>query len=132
MSVTDIRRGRGGYQPRALDCEGTQSAELIEMLGIDYRRLEYWTQSGRVRAHYHLGGEIHERAAGIGSTACYLPDQVKIAGRIVALMSNGFRLEQAFQLATDYDVLKSTLAQLTYIDADMFEDQQREHWGEAR
>lgn len=122
MTVTPI-----GIEPvprTTIDCEGLQHLEVCNKTGITYQQLKVWTTAGRITCHYHLsGGKIVDRGSP-GTTACWPLDQVKIIGRVAALLRRGFGLMHAFELATDLEAVSAALRELAYIQADFFEEQE--------
>jgi hypothetical protein len=122
-TVTHIRQDRP--TPHVFDCEGVGFDEILQLTGITYRQLDYWTASGRIKAHWHKGGKVFSKPAGSGSVAHWMPDQVAIIGRVAALLRCGFELVHAFQLATDLQAVSGVLAELTYIQADLMEEEER-------
>lgn len=120
MTVTQLKQ-----QPEHRvfdDCEGMQYAEILEKARITYRKLTYWTDSGRVKNHYHVKGMIVSHG-GSGSIACWLPDQVKLIERVAALLRRGFEVDHAFILATNLHATEAALCELTYIQADLLEEE---------
>ena len=120
MTVTELK------QHRIFDCEGLQSSEILERIPITYRQLDFWTRSGRLTCHYHSKGKIiTDGKGGSGSTACWLPDQIKIIGRVLKLIECGFDLGRSFELATSHDAVLAVLNEIRYIDLDLVEDKRR-------
>jgi len=111
------------HEKRVFDgCDGMQYEEVLDRAGCTYRQLVYWSQSGRVKAHYHVGGKITTKG-GSGRIACWSPEQAKIVERVAALLRRGFELEHSFILATNLQAVAATLSELTAIQADLLEEQ---------
>lgn len=71
------------------------ASEVLELIpGLTYKRLEWWTGTGRIKA-------IPSRHIGSGHHREYALDQVAVISRIFRLVQLGFNLNAAHQMATD-------------------------------
>jgi hypothetical protein len=123
MTVTPI-----GVKPvprTTIECEGLQSWDICNKIGITHRQLEVWSTAGRITRHYNLSGGKIVTKGSPGTTACWPLDQVAIIGRVAALLRRGFGLPHAFELATNLEAASAALAELTYVQADLIEEKER-------
>ena len=118
MTITRI-----GIQPdqQIRSCGLDLHQVLATIPGLTYRQLDFWTRTGRLKAHYHYsnGGRDILNNAGSGSDRCWPPQQVTIATRVYKLGLRGIQVDKAFTIATNPHVLAELLSELTKIQADL-------------
>jgi hypothetical protein len=119
MTVTELRPAEG----RTRDCGMDMHQVLAAIPGMTYRQLDFWTRTGRIRAHHHYqNSEQIPVNAGSGSDRCWPHDQVALAGRIFKLLARGVtNLDAARATAADRGVLMEMLSELTKIEAELSE-----------
>jgi len=104
MTVTEIHPVQQQYVRD--DCDGLSAPEVLTTAGITYRQLDYWSSTNRIRCR------------------CWPMSQVKIMSRVGALLRRGLHLDHAFVLATNPQATAALLAELTYIQADLIEEEE--------
>ena len=117
MTVTHI-----GIEPdqQIRSCGLDLHQVLAAVPGLTYRQLDFWTRTGRLKAHYHYSNSRDIlNNAGSGSDRCWPPSQVTIATRVYKLGLRGIQVDQAFTIGTDQHVLAELLSELTKIEADL-------------
>jgi hypothetical protein len=106
------------------DCDGLGLNDICQIANITYRQLDYWTRTHRVKCHHHAGDIVVHGRGGSGSVGCWPLSQVKIMKRVRKLLGRGLDLDHAFMLATNKQAAAAMLAELTYIQADLLEEEQ--------
>jgi hypothetical protein len=95
-------------------CDGLRAPEVLAAVpGLTYRQLDYWTNTERIKPHTHGGAE------GSGHPFCYPPDQVALASRMFRLISMGFSLGKATDLAKSREGLRVASRLLLALAEDM-------------
>lgn len=117
MTVTHI--GIEPEQQYARECGLNMHEALAHISGFTYRQLDFWTRSGRITRHFHLGGQIVNEG-GSGRIACWPHDQIALACRMFSLVNRGIEnLDVAKAIATDRRVTMDWLSELTKIEAEL-------------
>src|SRR4249920_3247823 len=92
---------------------GVGSLEVLERIsGLTYKQLDFWTAAGRVKA---LPGRT-----GSGNYRRYSEDQVQLIARIHRLLTYGFTLNTAEQLAKSPEKVTDAMRMLTAIHIELF------------
>lgn len=108
-------------EPGVLPC-GLSQGHALKRAGISYRQLNFWTTTGRLQAHRHVGDEVvayRSTSTGSGVPACWPLAEVAKAARIKKLLDMGFDLEPAVLLANSRLVIKETLQRLIAVEVDL-------------
>ena len=85
-------------------CDGLGARQVLEAVpGLTYRQLDYWTRTGRLRAHQHnaSGTRLLNEERGRGHAACWPQFEIEIARRMILLIGAGFTIDAAATIADD-------------------------------
>jgi DNA-binding transcriptional MerR regulator len=79
-----------------IHCGGFGAPQVLARIpGLTYRKLDYWSRTGRLAPHTH----DPDGDEGTGIPFCWPLHQVEVAGRMFQLTQLGFNLDTADELA---------------------------------
>jgi hypothetical protein len=97
-------------------CDGLRAPEVLARVpGLTYRQLDYWSRSDRLFPHTH----DTDTAGGSGHPYCWPPGEIAAAARMFRLISLGFNLDTAADLARSREKVTVTSRLLAALAEDM-------------
>ena len=113
-----------------IDCNGLRLWQIRALFPkLTYRKIDYWSHSGRIRCHQHAFGVAEPITdpdlKGSGNVACWPLDEVALLGRFNALQEWGFTGQRMIDLATNRHEVARLIHILTGIEADLLEAEAR-------
>jgi len=91
-------------------CSGISSPELMRLVGITARQLNYWCRIGYIEPHNHSGKENGN--PGSGTNRCWALEEVVKVQRFQDLVAAGLEHEPAWELLQNPDRIEAWMGGL--------------------